>query len=356
MQFQCQPITLLAKRDLPTHPRAQSDLCIARRHALGQRLRRVVRDVEHRLYELLPIAAELGDRGVVVSHHTQALGKLGHDQRTHALADLMDVHVTHHMRAAVRCEQTVHQRLQAVGLVDDDLRVFGELLVVELQLQELRRPADATERVLDLVGQVADQFLVGLRLIDQTLLAFLARLLLQRQQLDDDLAPVLGLRHHHMHRQRLVSRALEPGVVTQGGELVVAGTIERVLQQRWLGKAILQQSAGDAASGHTQRVLQRRVGVEHGTVRVDHGHEGGQQIKGLKALRERPVAGLRRVFWGVALGGRESGGGFGLFQAAYFAAVPVPVEPPKRPNSRWILDTSLSARATAAFSSATRSR
>ena len=38
MQFQCQSIALLAERDLARDPRAQDDLRIAGRDALGQRL------------------------------------------------------------------------------------------------------------------------------------------------------------------------------------------------------------------------------------------------------------------------------------------------------------------------------
>jgi hypothetical protein len=48
---------------------------------------------------------------------------------------------------------------------------------VDLHRQQLRRAADAAQRVLDLVRQVADQLLVGLRLVDQALFAVLARLL-----------------------------------------------------------------------------------------------------------------------------------------------------------------------------------
>ena len=115
-------------------------------------------------------------------------GKLRQDQRAHALADFVDVHVAHHVRPAVRRQQAVDQRLQPVGLVDDDLGVFLQVLGLDFHLQQLRRAADAAQRVLDLVGQVADQFLVGLRLVDQPLFAVLPRLRFQRQQFDDELA------------------------------------------------------------------------------------------------------------------------------------------------------------------------
>ena len=87
------------------------------------------------------------------------------------------------VRRAVRREQAVHQRLQPVGLLDDDLRVFAQLGSVELALEQLRRAAQAAQRVLDLVREVADQLAVGLLLVDQPLLARQAQLLLDRPQL-----------------------------------------------------------------------------------------------------------------------------------------------------------------------------
>jgi hypothetical protein len=58
---------------------------------------------------------------------------------------------------------------------------------IDLHLQQLRCATDAAQRILDLVRQIADQLLVGLRLVDQPLLTVLAGLLLLWQQLDDDL-------------------------------------------------------------------------------------------------------------------------------------------------------------------------
>ncbi len=85
----------------------------------------------------------------------------------------------------MRRQQPVDQRLQAVGLVDDDLGVFGQLPRIDLHLEQLRRTADAAERILDLVREVADQLLVGLHLVERALLAVLARVLLDLDQLDE---------------------------------------------------------------------------------------------------------------------------------------------------------------------------
>jgi hypothetical protein len=60
MQFQCQAIALLAEGDLARHAGAQHDARIAAAMRSRQRLRGVVGDVEHRLDQLLAVAAELG--------------------------------------------------------------------------------------------------------------------------------------------------------------------------------------------------------------------------------------------------------------------------------------------------------
>ena len=139
MQFQCQSIALLAESHLPGDAGAQDQLRIAGRNALRQGLAGVVRDVEHRLDQLLAVAPELGNRGVVVAHDLQAARKLRQDQRAHPLADLVDVDVAHDVRPAVRRQQAVHQRLQPIGLVDDDLGVF-------LQVAATRSPSPAAAR------------------------------------------------------------------------------------------------------------------------------------------------------------------------------------------------------------------
>ena len=69
-----------------------------------------------------------------------------------------------------------------------------EVARLDLHLQQLRRAANAAQRVLDLVREVADQFLVGLRLVEQALFAVLPHLLLQRRHLDDQLAGLVALR------------------------------------------------------------------------------------------------------------------------------------------------------------------
>ncbi len=126
MQFQCQTIAVFAERRLADDARAQGDPGGAELDLLGQRFGGVAGDVEDRLDQLLAIAAELGNRGVVVAIGDQAARELGQDQRAHALAHLVDVDVADDVGLPVRREQPVDQQLQPVGLLDDDLRVFRQ--------------------------------------------------------------------------------------------------------------------------------------------------------------------------------------------------------------------------------------
>ena len=125
----------------------------------------------------------------------------------------MDIHIAHLVRVTVRRQQPVHQALQAVGLVDDDLGVFGQRRVGQLQFhcKQLRSAAQAAQRVLDFMGQVADQVLVRLGLLAQAFFALLAYLLRQRPQLDQYFVGQIGSRHADMHRHRFLRWALQTG-------------------------------------------------------------------------------------------------------------------------------------------------
>ena len=140
------------------------------------------------------------------------------------------------------------------------------------------------QRILDLVGQVADQFLVGLRLVDQALFPVLLGLGLQRQHFDDELAGPVGLGQDHMDRDRLAGvLAQEPGVVAQRRKLVAGRSFERVLQQLRLREALGEMGALDGAARTAEGVFERRIGKQHGTIAGNHGHHRGQQVQRLEA-------------------------------------------------------------------------
>src|SRR5439155_4482983 len=91
--------------------------------------------------------------------------------------------------------------LQAIGFLDDDLRVFAQLRLVELAFQELRGAAQPAQRILDLVGEIADQLAVRLLLENQALFARVAQLLFDRAQFGEQ-PKALGINARHGARQR----------------------------------------------------------------------------------------------------------------------------------------------------------
>ena len=134
----------------------------------------------------------------------------------------MDVDIANHLRVAMRGQQAINQRLQAINFVDDDLRVFGQFWpqVARLQFhrQQLRRAANATQRVLDLMRQIAGQLLGRLHLVERALLAILSGLLGILDQLDHHQSGVkaraVDLRDDHLHGQRFFMR---PSAAAQQG-------------------------------------------------------------------------------------------------------------------------------------------
>ncbi len=122
----------------------------------------------------------------------------------HALEHLVDVDVGHHARRPVRNEQAVDQRLQAVGLGDDDARVLA-LVRRQFGLEQLRGAAHAAQRVLDLVREVAQQLAVGFGQPELALLAVDLQLLLDLRHLEHHrgrLAELRGRRHLHVQEAR----------------------------------------------------------------------------------------------------------------------------------------------------------
>jgi hypothetical protein len=169
------------------------------------RLGGVARDVENGLDELLAIAYQIRQAWIVVALDHDAEFRL--HQAAHAFQDL--VHAERlDARRAVRSQHAVHQRLQPVGFLDDDLRVLAQLRPFQLALEELRRAAQAAERVLDLVREIADQLAVRLLAGHDALLAREAQLLLDRAQLREQRQPrAVDSRDDAGKRQRLVSHA-----------------------------------------------------------------------------------------------------------------------------------------------------
>ena len=124
---------------------------------------------------------------------------------------------------------------------DDDLRVFAQRRRVgqfgQLVFEQLRRPADTPERVLDLMRQVADQFAVGLLLLQQALLAAGFQLLVDRPHLDEQTAiGHVDRRHGAIHLQRRTVRLLQFDVLAGVGP-AIADRLSSAVCRLWSNAA-----------------------------------------------------------------------------------------------------------------------
>ena len=116
-------------------------------------------------------AVDLGIRQarVVVALDQHAGARFAAQQPVHVLAEL--VHVDQRLlRRARRAEHGVDQRGEPVGFADDDAGVFAQVLV-QLALEQLRRAAQAAERILDLVRELPNHLAAAVEARHQLVLA-----------------------------------------------------------------------------------------------------------------------------------------------------------------------------------------
>jgi hypothetical protein len=181
---------------------------------------------------------------------------------------------------AMRGEQALHQVLQAVGFLDDHLGVLFQRLAGEFALQQLRRTADAAQRVLDLVRQVAHQFAVGLLLLGQLFLARGLQLLVDGAHLEQQ-ARIAGLdRGDRAIDVKLhVLSAFDQDVVAGMAPVVLQRIVERGNQLRRLAHQSLQGMAEQLARAHGKQVLRRRVEVADDQFGIDQDDRRGQQVQ-----------------------------------------------------------------------------
>ena len=137
-----------ADADVRERARAQRDASV-----VAQRLHGVARHVQQRLDELVAVEHGARQARVVVALDQQRRRRLGAQQVKDVLAELMDVELRL-LGGRFGPVMRVHQRAEPIGLADDDAGVFLERLVRQLALEQLRRAAQAAQRVFDLVREL----------------------------------------------------------------------------------------------------------------------------------------------------------------------------------------------------------
>src|SRR5574343_184094 len=277
LDFHGQAITLLGQRHLAQRPGPENDLTLA-----VHCLRRVPGNVQHRLDQLLTVANQLRQAGVVVATNLQGTGKLRPQQAAHPLEDFVDIDRRRQHRP-MRRQQPLHQILQAVGLLDDDLGVFLERRVGQFVLQQLRCAADAAQRILDLVRQVADQFAAGLLLFDQPFLAGRRQMVLDGLQFEQQPHTGRNIRTQRGHRavdvQDFAVAAPQLDVLPGVAPVVVQAVVQRPLQGCRAGADRPQGLADHRTTAYRQQVFACRIDVADDLTFVDQEYGRGQEIE-----------------------------------------------------------------------------
>ena len=261
-------IALARDRHLARDARREPDLA-----APAGRLRGVARDVEHRLDELLLVAGEIGQARVVVAAHDEPLGEFGREERAHALGHL--VHIERlDARQPARREEAIHQRLQAVGLLHDHLREFAQLRCIELALEQLRRAADAAERILDLVREVADELAVGLLLLEHLRLARDLELLLDLAEFHHQPRFTRFDRADHAKQVHALAADVELQIVLAEARIRIDRLAQALHEGRVAGKQLRELRADEMLAPMDEERLGGWIGIGHAKALVEHEHGG----------------------------------------------------------------------------------
>ncbi|MCY1433922.1 hypothetical protein D9M71_499640 [compost metagenome] len=185
------------------------------------------------------------------------------------------------LRQLVRAEHAVHQVPQAVGLFDDDVGVVLQRLVRQLAGEQLRRAADAAERVLDLVGEAAHQqlggFLLGqLRLFLGDPHQPVARMHFQQQQ---GFAAVEDRRHRIVDGDRLAGERGQRRFALGEGVRFFHCLAQGLQGFRRFGEQLADELPVTTLAADGEEHLRRRVHVFQAQIGIEQDHCRGEVVE-----------------------------------------------------------------------------
>src|SRR3546814_3374614 len=146
------------------------------------------------------IAVHVGHGCVVVADELN-MRKPGANQPVHPLAQLVNIEGRLTQRLALRGYQPIDQAGQAIGLGNDDLRVLVQIIRTQLHVQKLRGPTYPTQRIFDLVGEIAQGLSLRGQLIAKLLMAIQQNMELDHANLQQG-SPGLTMQGHNGQADR----------------------------------------------------------------------------------------------------------------------------------------------------------
>jgi hypothetical protein len=164
---------------------------------------------------------------------------------------------------------------------------------VELALEQLRRAADAAERVLDLVREAADQLAVRLLLLVEALLARDLELAVDVAELDEHrgVVDVDRRRGARQVQPRLAARA-ELDLLLGVGRSARAGLPDRGVERGAVAEDLRGPALDELLARQLEQVLGGGVGPGHASVLGDQQHRRREHFearagRGRDGLEER---------------------------------------------------------------------
>ena len=204
----------------------------------------------------------------------------------------MDIHRPR-LHRPVRRQKPLHQILQPIGFLDDDLRIFAQARVVQFVFEQLRRAADAAERILDFMSQIADQLAARHLLLEQPLFARRLQLLIDRPEFDEQLRRVhFGRIDRAVQMQHHAVVALEFDVLAGVAPAVLFGIVQRFEQGTVAVDHAVEGTAEQALAAHRQQIFGGRIHVTDRQRVVEQEDRGRQQVESA----ERVIGMYRHTF------------------------------------------------------------
>ncbi len=147
-------VARVANREIHDRARAQRDFALP-----VERCARVLQKVQDRLHHLIAVQQNQRQSRIVIPANADAL-PAGLKQPHDVLEKFVHIDGLF-IRGSSRAEHCVDQIGEAVGFADDDTRVFPQLFAVELPFQQLRRAAEAAERIFYFMPELPDHLPPG---------------------------------------------------------------------------------------------------------------------------------------------------------------------------------------------------
>ncbi len=261
---------------------------------LAHGLDRIAPEIEQRLDDLVAIQPQARQARIVIALDRDACGRFRGQQVTDVLHQLVDIDGLLPRRLA-GAEQRVDERRQPIGFGDDHRRVFVQAWIPELALEQLRRPAQATERILDLVCKLPNHRATAAELRQQRVLAQDSLVLGDVGNLDDD--PAREARRLE-RRDRQVDEARRRGRATLERELaprVLCARASRTSDHRLEFGVSLEHLADRSASrvvaADGEQILGRLVKVQDRAFGIEPQHARREAVEQLGEFRARGTKG-----------------------------------------------------------------